>query len=217
MESLIMLDLSDNELSGTIPWCMGNISDSLEIFYLQRNKFQGSISLVFSRKSELTSLHLNGNQFEGALPISLPNCTKLEILDLGNNLLNDTFPNWLESLPDLQVLVLRANRWHGPIENTAAKFSFPKLIIMDLSRNKFTGDLPIRYFEKSQVMPVGLESADSSYVGATRNDGQYYQNSTVVSMKGSDIELVRILIIFRVLDFSVNNSTGEIPSVVGKL
>ncbi|KAI8570876.1 hypothetical protein RHMOL_Rhmol01G0072000 [Rhododendron molle] len=45
----------------------------------------------------------------------------------------------------------------------------------------------------------------------------YYRDSLTVTMKGNEIELVRILTIFTTIDLSSNNFSGEIPSAVGKL
>ncbi|XVF78843.1 hypothetical protein PTKIN_Ptkin14bG0169900 [Pterospermum kingtungense] len=100
--SLLVLDLSNNSLSGTIPECLGNFSDSLEVMNLQMNNFSGKIPDSFMNNS-LTNLFLNDNQLEGLIPPSLANCGSLEILNLANNKLTDTFPHWLASLSNLQV------------------------------------------------------------------------------------------------------------------
>ncbi|XP_058183192.1 receptor-like protein 9DC3 [Rhododendron vialii] len=47
--------------------------------------------------------------------------------------------------------------------------------------------------------------------------GGYYHDSVIVTMKGNEIELVRILTIFTTIDLSSNNFSGEIPSAIGTL
>ncbi|XP_058201784.1 receptor-like protein 9DC3 [Rhododendron vialii] len=48
--------------------------------------------------------------------------------------------------------------------------------------------------------------------------GDYnYHYSLTVTMKGNEIELVRILTIFTTIDLSSNNFSGEIPKAIGKL
>ncbi|XP_057485595.1 receptor-like protein 53 isoform X2 [Actinidia eriantha] len=210
-KSLVILDLSHNNFSNAIPPCLGNFSNSLSILDLKSNAFQGAIPLTFGKYSNLQNLDLNGNQFEGPVPRSLSNCKYLELLDLGNNKINDAFPYWLGTLPELQVLVLHSNRFHGPIHSSKAKFPFPKLRIVDLSHNNFSGNLPRRYFKdfiamKNKTMP------NEKYMG-----NGYYKDSVAVTMKGIEIEMASILTVFTTIDLSSNKFSGEIPNVIGAL
>jgi hypothetical protein len=108
----------------------------------------------------------------------------LEVLDLGNNYIHDSFPNWLQTLPKLQVLVLRSNRLHGSIDNLIVISPFCSLRIIDLSHNEFTGLLQIfklwRKWMKLKLHP--------SICG-----GLYYQDSVVLTMKGTEVPMERIL------------------------
>ncbi|KAL7250005.1 hypothetical protein ACSBR1_012072 [Camellia fascicularis] len=87
-------------------------------------------------------INLSQNKLYGQVPRSLAICIRLEILVFGNNEIEDTFPFCLGDLPKLQVLVLRFNRFHGIIKNLKTNLKFPKLCIMDLSHNGFSGNLP---------------------------------------------------------------------------
>ena len=110
------MDISNNSLSGKIPKCLGNFSDSLQVMDFRMNNFYGTIIDTFAKGNQLRTLVFNDNHLEG-LPKSLVNCTNLEVLDLGNNNINDLFPYWLEALTTLRVLVLKSNRFYGPIGN----------------------------------------------------------------------------------------------------
>ncbi|KAI8570861.1 hypothetical protein RHMOL_Rhmol01G0070500 [Rhododendron molle] len=211
--SLEILDLSHNKLSGAVPQCLGNFSSVLLVLNLRSNGFMGTLPLALAKPNQLQSLDLSGNKFEGPLPRSLAYCTSLEILNVGNNKINDTFPYWLETLPKLQVLVVRSNRFHGPINTSMSKFSFPRLRIVDLSYNGFTGYLPGRYFEYFQAM----KNSSTPNIQYMSDRPGYYHDSVIVTMKGNEIELVRILTIFTTIDLSSNNFSGEIPSTIGKL
>ncbi|XP_058216818.1 receptor-like protein 33 [Rhododendron vialii] len=211
--SLNILDLSHNKLSGAVPQCLGNFSSFLTVLNLRSNGFKGTLPLAFAKPNTLRSLDLSGNQFEGPLPRSLTNCRSLEVLNVGNNKINDTFPYWLGTLPELQVLVVRSNRFHGPINTMMSEFSFPKVRILDLSYNEFIGHLPGWYFENFRAMKNNTKP-DEQYMSDTSG---YYHDSLIVTMKGSEIELVRILTIFTTIDLSSNNFSGEIPNAVGKL
>lgn len=156
---------------------------------------------------------MNNNELEGANPQSLVNCTKLEVLDIGNNKINDVFPYWLRNLPELRVLVLRSNKLRGSVRVFEPMESFHKLRILDLSINNFSGYLPARFFEKLNAMRnVGADEGKLRYLGE-----EYYQDSVVVTLKGTEIELQKILTVFTTIDFSSNGFDGEISQVIGKL
>lgn len=210
LSSLVVLDLSNKNMSGEISPCIGNLtSHNLSVVDLHMNKFLGVIPSTFTKDSILRNLDLNGNKLEGPLP--LLNCRKLEVLDLGNNKINDTFAKWLESLPMLQVLILRSNKFHGPIINQKTRFPFRMLRIMDLSHNRFSGLLPRKYFENLMGM---IHVRDN---GLKCMDHGYYLDTVMVVIKGSYFQLEKILVMFTTIDFSNNIFVGDIPTVIGKL
>ena len=79
MTSLLVLDLSNNNLSGNIPSRFGNFNNNLSVLNLRMNKFYGMISLGFVEVNSLSTLNLNGNELEGSLlmpkmpPTATPN------------------------------------------------------------------------------------------------------------------------------------------------
>uniref|UniRef100_A0A3Q7H5R4 Leucine-rich repeat-containing N-terminal plant-type domain-containing protein n=1 Tax=Solanum lycopersicum TaxID=4081 RepID=A0A3Q7H5R4_SOLLC len=213
MSSLVILDLSNNSLSGVIPKCLVNMSTSLSVLDLHNNNFSGTIPNNFGKGSSLRSLNLRKNKLEGVLPRKLTNCRGLEVVDLGENLLNDTFPKWLGSLPRLQVLSLRSNKLHGPITITRNQVLFSKLKILDLSYNDFTGNLSERFFNNLKSMIIEDQTGTPlTYIGEVR-----YHDSLTLSIKGQQIELVRILSIFTTIDFSNNKFKGDVPKSIGNL
>ena len=141
--NLWILVLSNNGLSGSLRQCLGNLSDKMHCIDLANNQFRGSIPTTFSSEScQLRYLNMYDNQLEGLLPRSLSNCKHI-----GNNKMGGTFPSWLFTLGELEVLVLRSNRLYGPVSGRSTSHPFPKLRILDLSNNQFTGYLPIQYFK----------------------------------------------------------------------
>ncbi|XP_047256157.1 receptor-like protein 34 [Capsicum annuum] len=190
MSSLVILDLSNNSLSGIIPKCLG---------------------------STLRSFNLRKNKLEGMLPRKLANCKALEVVDLAENLLNDTFPKWLGSLPRLQVLSLRSNGLHGRITTSRNQVLFSKLKILDLSYNDFTGNLSERFFNNLKSMIIVDRTGTGTgnplrYIGRIQ-----YHDSLTLAIKGKKIELVRILSIFTTIDFSNNKFKGDVPKSIGNL
>lgn len=213
MHSIGFLDLSNNNLSGRLPHCLGNFSKDLSVLNLQGNRFHGTIPQTFLKGNVIRNLDFNGNQLEGLVPRSLIICRELEVLDLGNNKINDTFPHWLETLPKLQVLVLRSNSFHGHIGFSKIKSPFMSLRIIDLARNDFEGDLPEMYLRSLKaIMNVDEGKMTRKYMG-----DHYYQDSIMVTIKGLEIELVKILNTFTTIDLSSNKFQGEIPESIGNL
>ncbi|KAL7225648.1 hypothetical protein ACSBR1_020915 [Camellia fascicularis] len=209
LHSLTYLDLSDNQFAGLIPNFTGLI-----VLKLQRNNFRGSIPQTFGYASMLEELDISHNGLQGVLPRSLANCTNLEILNLGHNFIEDTFPFWLENLPQLKVIVLRDNKFHGPIEQPRKILAFTNLHIIDMSQNDFTGTLPSKYFESMHSMMIDDEDKSVlKYMG--RSIGYYY--SVTIMNKGLEMELVRIITIFKAVDFSHNKFHGNIPTSIGRL
>ncbi|KAL7250601.1 hypothetical protein ACSBR1_012598 [Camellia fascicularis] len=206
---LASLDLSNNKIHGEVPkWIFDvgkNTLGKLSILFMLNlgiNGFYGTSIATFTKGNWLRNLNLNGNQIQGQVPRSLLNCRHLEVLNLGKNKTNDTFPHWLKTLPELQVLVLSFNRFHGHIgtSKTKGKHSFPRLRIIDISCNEFTGLLPTNYIKQFGAMiNVDEHEIKLKYMG---ND--YYQDSVVVVIKGYEIELSRILTVLSIIDFSRN-------------
>ncbi|KAI8570877.1 hypothetical protein RHMOL_Rhmol01G0072200 [Rhododendron molle] len=214
LRSLEVLVLSNNNLNGVIPHCLGNVSNGLRVLDLRKNGFHGAIPTTFANASKLRSLNLNGNLLEGPVPQSLSNCKSMEVLDLGNNDLYGAFPHWLESLPELQVLVLKSNRFHGPMGTSGTKAPFPKLRILDISQNNFTGLLPKRYLLNFKaMMNLGKTISSLQYM----EDGHGNRYAVELVLKGVLVELSYILTVFATIDFSCNNFKGEIPNDIGKL
>ncbi|XXG72717.1 hypothetical protein AAC387_Pa07g1752 [Persea americana] len=220
---LEVLDLSRNNFSGNIPTCLGRIGDSLKILNLQRNAFQGIVPDTFKKECTLRTLNLGSNELEGPLPKSLANCKTLEVIDLGNNHLNDTFPFWFDSSSYLRILILRSNKFYGPIGLSHAKnSSFQFLQIFDISSNSFVGIVPPDFFLNWKLMVGEGSSNSSSNVQVVKyqiNSGNAtdYQDSVTVTMKGLDLEVVKIITALTSVDLSNNRFEGEIPKSICNL
>ncbi|XP_031283002.1 brassinosteroid LRR receptor kinase-like [Pistacia vera] len=83
--SLVKIDLSSNNLSGTVPNSFSSCS-SLAFLDISYNKFSGELPVdTFLQMSSLKELVLSFNDFTGVLPHSLSELTNLETLDLSSN------------------------------------------------------------------------------------------------------------------------------------
>ncbi|MCL7043060.1 hypothetical protein MKW94_016477 [Papaver nudicaule] len=205
---LNVLDLSHSNLSGPIPQCMGSMAN-LVVLNLRGNNLHGFIPETFLKSCSMKTFNLNRNRFEGQLARSFANCTMLEVLDVGNNQLTGVFPSWLESMQQLHVLVLRSNQFYGPWRNQG-ECNFPKLQILDISYNNFSGILSKECFLSWKAMMINEKESEWN-----QNDQVLGYN--VSSLKGMDLELVRIQTIFTSIDLSNNYFEGEIPGSIGNL
>ncbi|KAL5794296.1 hypothetical protein ACOSP7_002890 [Xanthoceras sorbifolium] len=199
--------VSNNKLSGEIPLSICKLN-SLQALDLSNNNFNGKVPQCLGNFSrDLLMLNLQNNKFSGTtilrgkIPRSLTNCTNLEFLDLGNNKISDTFPSWIGILPNLEEL--------------KSDFEFPKLRIIDLSQNRFTGKLPSKYFECWNAMKV-VNASKLTYMMKEGSSLNYGYSLTMVN-KGIKIEYVKISNMLVYICLSNNRFEGEIPASVSIL
>ncbi|KAH6796541.1 hypothetical protein C2S52_021095 [Perilla frutescens var. hirtella] len=214
LRSLQFLHLSNNSLEGSIPKCLGELSKSLQVLHLKENRLAGLIPPTFTEDCALESLNLNSNLLKGTLPESLVNCRKLQVLDIGNNYIQGIFPFWMETFHELRVLVLRSNRFNGAMASLTSLINvpFPKLQVLDISQNEFTGSLPNRYLTKFPAMMNAKEN-----ITEKRNWFKKYEESIVFVLKGLEQPVERILTTFTTIDMSDNKFSGSIPESIGKI
>ncbi|CAL5391016.1 unnamed protein product [Camellia sinensis] len=224
LSSLYVLNLSNNNLTGTILPCLSNFSDSLNVLNLKGNNFQGPIPDSYNRGNKLKMIDFSGNQLQGKVPRSLASCTKLEILDLSNNLIDDIFPLWLGDLTKLQVLILQSNKFYGAIGNPKIKLDLPNLHIIDLSHNGFTGVLPSKCFQNWNAMKffdVDKMKYMDTIIDVGGNNGfqwrYVYLYTMNITNKGVNTEYQKIQNIFTAIDLSSNKFEGVIPEFIGNL
>ena len=193
-----VLDLSNNNLDGTIPSCLGNFSSSLSVLNLGGNGLKGAMPRVYAES--LTILVFNWNQLE----------------HLVNNQINDIFPFRLENLQQLQVLILHSSRFYGQIKHPRMRNAFPMLHVIDLSSNAFASQLPSEYFHTwKAMMKEEDENSGPNYLGVKR--GYYeFQSSMKITMKGGEFQLERILDFFTSIDLSNHQLEGKIPESIGE-
>ncbi|XP_030518256.2 receptor-like protein 7 [Rhodamnia argentea] len=210
---LEVLDLSHNNLSGNIPDCL--VMESLKVLNLRNNALDGSI-INFPGTCGLKTLDLSGNRLQGKFPKTMANCTTLEVLDVGDNQIDDVFPCQLKSIASLRVLVLRSNKFHGGVGCPGTDGTWKMLQIVDISTNNFSGPVPAQCLANWEAMKANV---DFNYIEYPflRLAGLHYQDSVRVTIKGLQVELVKILTLFTSIDFSCNNLDGPIPETLGAL
>ena len=101
LTSLKELLLYSNDLTGTIPSEIGNLT-SLEGVYLNNNNLMGSIPVTIGNLRSLKYLFLYNNQLTGSIPVEIGNLIKLKKLYLYNNQLTGVIPSSIQNLVNLE-------------------------------------------------------------------------------------------------------------------
>ncbi|XP_075641149.1 receptor-like protein 7 [Castanea sativa] len=223
LRSIVLLNLSHNNLSGMLPQCFSNLSEFLLILDLHNNNLHGTLPATYKEGCGLKLMDVSYNRLEGWVPRSLSNCKMLEILLLGNNRFGDIFPPWLGKLPMLRALSLRSNGFQGAIGKPESILEFPRLQIIDVSCNNFTGKLPSEYFQIWNSMKVS-NASNLTYmkVIAWTTSVEYnwefpFHYSIVMTNKGIQTEYEKIQGFLIAIDLSSNRFEGEISEVIGNL
>ena len=107
------LALPDNNLSGPLPAELGSLT-SLTTLDLSDNQLSGTIPDL-SSLTQLQTLNLGDNQLSGTIPDWLSSLTGLRDLSLRDNRLTGAIPEELGNLNQLYLLYLDNNQLSGPI------------------------------------------------------------------------------------------------------
>ncbi|KAK8571681.1 hypothetical protein V6N12_027758 [Hibiscus sabdariffa] len=206
---LQFLDLSQNNLSGSIPSCISH--PLTEHVHLHGNRLSGSLSLVFYNSSSLVTLHLSRNNLSGSIP------------------------KWIGTLSLLSVLLLKDNHLHGRI--SVQLCNLYSLSILDLSQNMFSGPIPsclgnlTHTMQRNKILQHGIyellsENDESTIFGLSklgRFRNFYYPDSYMeewiefTTKSGFYSYGGYILEDMAGIDLSSNKLTGQIPPEVGNL
>lgn len=112
---VLNLKLSNMGLKGQFPRGLENCS-SLTGLDLSLNDLSGSIpSDISTMLKFVTSFDLSSNEFTGEIPTALANCTYLNTLKLSQNMLSGEIPKRLGTLNRLKVIDLSNNQFHGQV------------------------------------------------------------------------------------------------------
>ncbi|PWA67873.1 Leucine-rich repeat-containing protein [Artemisia annua] len=88
----VLLDLSDNNISGEIPTSLGNLK-ALKQLNISHNRISGHIPLSLGNLESIESLDVSHNEISGSIPQSLVQLHELGTLDVSNNMLTGKIPS----------------------------------------------------------------------------------------------------------------------------
>ncbi|KAL5162794.1 Protein STRUBBELIG-RECEPTOR FAMILY 8 [Glycine soja] len=133
--SIIDMDLSNNQIGGTIP---STLSPTLRNLSLSANHLNGSIPDALSSLTQLSDLSLKDNHLNGQIPNVFLQLTGLMNMDLSGNNLSGQLPPSMGNLSSLITLHLQNNQLSGIL------FVLQDLPLQDLNieNNIFSGPIP---------------------------------------------------------------------------
>jgi len=113
--------------------------------YLYNNEISGSIPPQIGNLSKLQYLALSSNQLTGPIPDELGNLSLLTDLELSWNPLNSTFPLVVTNLTALRGLYLASCQLYGPLPEQIGNLI--NLEAFSLQSNQLVGDLPTKMMQ----------------------------------------------------------------------
>jgi Leucine-rich repeat (LRR) protein len=154
---LQLLDLADNNLTGSIPTGFGNMTSMM---HQNKEQFITSVDKsaaypyfirihvnwkghddIFQREVALvTGIDLSTNFLSGEIPTELSNLQVLKFLNLSRNHLSGGIPKDIGNLTFLESLDLSVNQLSGPIPSSITNLM--SLSSLNLSSNNLSGEIP---------------------------------------------------------------------------
>ncbi|KAM3730510.1 hypothetical protein ACB098_12G093000 [Castanea mollissima] len=203
LPSLAYVDLSINELFGTVPFEISHLSKLVHI-NLSFNNFSGELPPQIGLLTHLKVLDLSENRLNGSIPIEIGNLSNLAYLYLNNNQLSASIPPEIGNLTNLLILEISHNNLKGSIPPSIEKFE--KLIWLHMYENQLSGTIPIEIGNLKSLVSLGLYTNYLS--GSIPNINQL--NGTVPICLGnlSNLEW---------LSLRDNLFSGPIPQQIGNL
>ncbi|KAH9734391.1 protein kinase domain-containing protein [Citrus sinensis] len=193
-KTLTYIDLSDNPLDGILPGTsVGNLSHSLEYFYMPNCNVSGGIPEEISNLTNLIIIYLGGNKLNGSIPITLSKLQKLQGLSLADNKLEGSIPNNICRLTELYELDLGSNKFSRSIP--ACFSNLASLRTLSLGSNELTS-IPLTFWNLKDILYLNFSS------------------NFLTGPLPLEIENLKVLV---GIDFSVNNFSGVIPTTIGSL
>ncbi|XP_066359976.1 receptor-like protein 15 isoform X2 [Miscanthus floridulus] len=186
------LDLSNNNLAGSLPNWMFSNETTLIYLGLANNLLVGSLDLMWQQQPNLQMINISRNFFRGQLPTDISSVfPNLTVLDASYNNISGYLPSSLCNISNLEFVDLSNNKLTGEVPSCL--FTDCSLLeILKLSNNTLGG--PILGGAKYICNVVDIYLDSNYFEGALPNNIQGIQGSDFVS----------------VMDFHDNKLSGEL-------
>ncbi|KAF3685258.1 hypothetical protein FXO37_00822 [Capsicum annuum] len=178
---LDVIDLTQNQFSGSLPNCLGNVTSLGEI-HLGSNILSSNIPPSLGNLKDLVVLDLSSNNMVGSLPPEIGTLKAVTLMDLSMNRFSDRIPKEIGGLQNLVHLSLRNNELQGSMPDSMN--NMVALEFLDLSQNNISGTIP-KSLEKLQYLSFSM------YRRGKRTPQQADSLSTIIRERISYYELLQ--------------------------
>ncbi len=189
---VILLNLSANGLTGSLPASMSNLNGLVSLD-LSQNQLTGDI-VPISRLRSISSMDLSSNQLSGSLPDSVGTNAQISFLNLSDNMLAGPLPAIIGNPAYTEIMYLSKNRFSGNIPVGIGRLRL--LSRFSLRENQLSGSIP-----DSLGLLSSLEAIDLSNNQLTGSIPNAITNVATLSS----------------IDFSNNRLSGKITDSIKKL
>ncbi|KAL9674228.1 hypothetical protein QQ045_030498 [Rhodiola kirilowii] len=202
-KNLRFLGISRNYISGTIPASLGMLR-SLQTLDLSNNLLTGPIPYAITTLPRLVNVIICRNRLSGPIPPFIS--PKLTRFDAKHNFLSGSL--FAYSLPpSLRYLSLSGNRLSGPVATLLIRLN--KLNYLDMSMNRFTGNIPGKIFS----FPMSnLQLQRNWFSGPVRPETQVTISNVDLSYNQLSGEISPMFSTVRTLYLNNNKFSGEVPA-----
>lgn len=156
---LILLDLSYNMLSGSLPSTLYDLR-ALRTLIFKVNMISGTVAPSIGDLTQLAWLDGSSNFLEGSVPTQMELLTNLKKIYLWENSLTGTVPNLLKELDRLVILDLSSNLLSGTIPSELGELE--DLIGLNLASNQLTGNVPSTLRDISTLTALWVQNNEIS-------------------------------------------------------
>lgn len=181
--ALQRLDLSANEIAGTIPAALGDLAD-LRILALGINHIAGPIPAELGKLVKLNQLYLAANRLTARIPVELGQLVNLKTLDLGMNALSGEIPRELGNLPRLEGLSLMCNGLTGAIPVELGNLG--NLQSMMLGSNQLGGVVPVELARLTKL--AGFSIRQNFFTGVAPGVVSAWTKMQALDLEGNQFD-----------------------------
>ncbi|KAL4292861.1 hypothetical protein AHAS_Ahas18G0070400 [Arachis hypogaea] len=111
--NLVYLDLSRNQITGSIPESLQPRTPNLRSLLLNDNFMNGSLPSSLGNLKFLSKFDVSNNKLSGKIPSTIWNLSSLEWLHLNNNKFQEKLPSFLSNMKNLILLDVGENQRSG--------------------------------------------------------------------------------------------------------
>uniref|UniRef100_A0A7N2LD90 non-specific serine/threonine protein kinase n=1 Tax=Quercus lobata TaxID=97700 RepID=A0A7N2LD90_QUELO len=221
--NLTLFHAAVNNLVGEIPSKLGTLS-KLRIFAIHKNSLTGIIPPSFGNLSSLEGLSVVYNNLGGSIPDSFGQLTKLKIFSLGSNRLSGTIPPLFFNISSITKIDVGVIQIQGYLPSDIG-ITLPNLETFFISRNRFTGSIPMSISNASNLHMLNL--ASNKFTGKVPSLEKLNRmrlfsisENQLGNGGGNDLSFLCSLsnaTNLRDLEINTNNFGGKLPKCIGNI